>query len=215
MDGFAFDPDGAPTCTANLPNGCCKQVVDAALSVGSQVATKGVGEKLAAKGFLILLGDSGRLLTSGMIGNPVPTKYNKYEGKTVCIQDVASDDEAKRFVYPDFIIDGAMIIDWATGKILGSGYTVTENMKNGSTKGGKKHTAASAASQSGPCVAIKCSEDSCGIDGEARGDFCVFLGTVEGVKVPVRSKNLVGDDDPPKATVLVLVLFIISLFIVL
>ena len=51
------------------------------------------------------------------------------------IIDLESDGEAQRYVYPDFVTDGAMIVDGQTGKILGHGYTVTKDLNLGSQKG--------------------------------------------------------------------------------
>jgi hypothetical protein len=107
----------------------------------------------------------------------------------VTIYDVEKQGAAQRYVYPAFTTDGAMVIDGSTGEILASNYTVTANLADGSTAGGKKHQAASAISQMGPCFVIKCSEDSCSVDGQAHGPFGVFNGTKEADKVRVKTSS--------------------------
>jgi hypothetical protein len=171
-----------------LPPGCTMAVINAALRVASKVATKGVGEQQKAKGFLIIIGEREQLMGKGL-GQPPEPRFNMFCDNSVTIDDVEKQGAAQRYVYPAFTTDGAMIIDGTTGEILASNYTVTANLADGSTAGGKKHQAASAISQMGPCFVIKCSEDSCSVDGQAHGDFGVFNGTKEADKVRVKTSS--------------------------
>ena len=163
-------------------------MINAALRVASKVATKGVGEKQPAKGFLIIIGEREQLM-GNKLGKPPEPKFNMFCDNSVSIDDVEKQGAAQRYVYPAFTTDGAMIIDGTTGEILASNYTVTANLADGSTAGGKKHQAASAIAQGGPCFVIKCSEDSCSVDGQAHGDFGVFIGTKEAGMVRVKGSN--------------------------
>lgn len=189
-----FADDGSPQWSGDLPNSCSVKVADALLKVASRVATKGIGEKQKAKGFLFIAGEAKQLLTKGCIGNL--GRFNKYEAHYVTVFDVVSDGEAQRFVYPDFISDGAMIIDGRDGRILGHGYTVTANLQYASKQGGKRHEAASASSQTGPCFVVKASEDVCSVDGVCSGCFGVFNGCKEAVEVPVLGSHVATDLSP-------------------
>jgi hypothetical protein len=187
--GFEFDDQGRPQLRVGFseaPESCTAEVINAVLRVASRVATKGVGEKQKAKGFLIIIGEREQLMGKEL-GKPPEPKFNMFCDNSVSIGDVEKQGAAQRYVYPAFTTDGAMIIDGTTGEILASNYTVTANLADGSTAGGKKHQAASAIAQAGPCFVIKCSEDSCDVDGQAHGDFGVFNGVgKEAIKVPVK-----------------------------
>ena len=67
---------------------------------------------------------------------------------------------------PDFSTDKAIVIDGASGLILASKWGVA-NLEKGIHGEGTKSQAASAIAQEG-FFAIKCSEDSCGYDGEPK-----------------------------------------------
>ena len=188
-EAFIFDDLGRPQLRVGFsetPESCTVEVINAALRVASKVATKGVGEQQPAKGFLIIIGERERLLGK-TLGKPPEPKFNMFRKNAVTIDDVEKQGAAQRYVYPAFTTDGAMIIDGTTGEILASNYTVTANLADGSTAGGKKHQAASAIAQAGPCFVIKCSEDSCDVDGQAHGDFGVFNGTKEADRVRVKT----------------------------
>ena len=171
-----FDDGGSPgICkdyTSLAVKACDVEVINATLRVVSKIATKGVGEKEPAKGFLIILGDGGQLMEEGNeFGKPPRPELNPFIGKELTIYDVESSGAAQRYAYPTFITDGAIVINGRDGEILASNYTITCLQNHpGSTAGGKKHEAASSIAQAGFFV-IKCSEDSCSIDGRAHGQF--------------------------------------------
>ena len=194
--GFIFDDLGRPQLRVGFseaPESCTVEVINAVLRVASKVATKGVGEKQPAKGFLLIIGEREQLMGNDL-GRPPKSKFNMFSGKGLTITRFEKDGAAQRYVHPAFTTDGAMIIDGTTGEILASNYTVTANLADGSTAGGKKHQAASAIAQRGPCFVIKCSEDSCSVDGQSHGDFGVFNGTKEADKVRVKTAS--GEDIP-------------------
>ena len=168
-----------------LPSMCHIEVINTALRVASKVATEGVGEKQPAKGFMMIIGDGVKLGTAGVIGNCPAATFNRFSGKDINIAQVDTDGQAQRYVYPVFTTDGAIVIDGETGRLIASNFTVTANLTNGSQKGGKKHAAASAAAQAG-CFVIKCSEDSCSVDGHAHGPLGIFNGTKEADKVQLK-----------------------------
>ena len=110
-------------------------------------------------------------------------------------------EEALRQVALDFLTDGAMVIDVRTGNVIASGVTVLD-LSRGSKNGGKKTQAASSAARGDGkdpatfSVAIKLSEDDCGLDMDPslRKVLQVFngelvdaeTGVVEAVKIPIR-----------------------------
>ena len=141
------------------------------------VARNGVGEKTPAKGMLIIAGETSRLMELGSL-----PKRNKFKAEEISV--LSMDSEDKGFVYESFIQDGAMIIDGQTGRIISSGYRVA-SVEIGHDGGGLKHKAASAIAQTGPCLAIKCSEDCCVVDGGGKGDLKVFPAVREPTNVPV------------------------------
>ena len=173
---------------AKLPDACTLEVINTTLRVASKIATKGVGEQVKAKGFLLIIGDRAQL-EGGDLGKAPPQELNRFAGNKITMDMVDTDGEVQRYVYPAFTTDGAMTIDGQTGEILASNYTVTKNLENGSTAGGKKHAAASAIAQNGPCFVIKCSEDSCSVDGHPHGDFGIFNGNKESEKPAVRVRG--------------------------
>ena len=188
---FTFDDLGRPQLRVGFsetPESCTIEVINAALRVASKVATKGVGEQQKAKGFLIIIGEREQLM-GNELGKPPEPRFNLFSDDSVTIDNVEKQGAAQRYVYPAFTTDGAMIIDGTTGEILASNYTVTANLADGSTAGGKKHQAASAIAQKGSCFVIKCSEDSCDVDGQAHGDFGVFNGTKEADKIRVKTAS--------------------------
>ena len=120
MEGF--DLLGAPVWSAvwnkgmPLPPKCREDVVNATLKLASKVATKGLGEKVPAKGFLIIIGDH-ILLMNGTLGTF--GALNKYSDKEISVLTIFDNPEAMTYVLPDFGMDKAMVIDG--GSASGSG----------------------------------------------------------------------------------------------
>ena len=149
-----------------LPRTVTKEVAEATSKMILDVARNGIGEKTPAKGMLVIAGDGGKFSDLGKV-----PKRNKFQGQDVNILNMDSED--KTFVYECFIADGAMIIDGRTGRIIANNYRVGE-VAHGDDGGGLKHKAGSAIAQSGACLAIKCSEDHCVVDGQGKGELKVF-----------------------------------------
>ena len=72
--------------------------------------------------------------------------------------------------------------------IISDGFFINISHKNADKGGGTGHRNASAAGAKG-FLAIKCSEDSCAIDGMGKKDLKVFSGTKVPMMVPVKPEN--------------------------
>ena len=96
---FVFDDHGAPQLAgdARVPPSCNSDVINSALRVASTVATKGVGEKQDAKGFLMVIGDRNKLMMRyGELGKPPEKEYNLFHDKGITIYEVETDGRAER-----------------------------------------------------------------------------------------------------------------------
>ena len=98
--------------------------------------------------------------------------------------------ETMTFVLPDFGMDKAMVICGESGRILANKWAVSDISQGDDTQG-TKHQAASAIAQKG-FFAIKCSDDSCSVDGRAIGDFNIFPGTRKHLAVIVKQAPVVS-----------------------
>ena len=101
--------------------------------------------------------------------------------------DIRKWEQNECLIFLCFIQDGALFVDGQSGKIFANQYIIDLSTRFSDKNGGTGHRNASAAGIEG-CLAIKCSEDSCLIDGKGKGDLKVFPGQKEAVKVPVQPK---------------------------
>ena len=183
---FYFICDGAPQFRGEDEavigdTGCTIRVANQALTLASLVATRGLGEKKLAGGFLMILGDKVKLL-SGTFGT-LPER-SMFRGQGLTIGKVLTNAADLTFALPTFGKDKALVLCGKTGEFLSDGFTVTA-LGKGDTSKGTKFQAASSIGQEGFC-AIKCSEDSCSCDGNPIGDFDLFFGSREVIHVPVK-----------------------------
>ena len=108
--GFMLDDLGRPQLRVGFseaPESCTVEVINAVLRVASKVATKGVGEKQPAKGFLLIIGERKQLMGKEL-GQPPEPEFNMFSGKGLTMADVEKDGAVQRYVYPAFTTDGAM-----------------------------------------------------------------------------------------------------------
>ena len=139
-------------------------------------ARHGAGESQECKGMIVLAGSQDQFKDFGYVqGN------NKFEGKDIYVQNWR---DSKSFVLNCFLQDLGIFIDGSTGKILADRYKVDLRTRDADQNGGSKHVSASAAGKEG-CLAIKCSEDCCLLDGVGKGELKVFSGTKTPTNVPV------------------------------
>ena len=115
-------------------------------------------------------------------------ELNDFEGKAIYVLKLSS--AQKTFVHEKFIADGCMIIDGETGLIIACRFRFTKGLEQGDDSGGLKHKAASAIAQAGPCLAIKCSEDNCAVDGVGKGELKVFPAQKSPISVGVPPPNM-------------------------
>ncbi len=147
-----------------------KKIFNSVLKLIKLIARNGVGEKIPAKGVFIIIGKKTKLLSKKYGKLP---KYNKYKDNQINVIDIVNDTEKLRFVLPDFITDGAIVIDSDTGNIISNNYSVI-NLTKGTMKSGKKHQAASSISKLTKSVVFKVSEDDCLVDGVGKGYINFF-----------------------------------------
>ena len=101
-EGFEIDDQGRPQLRVGFigtPESCTVKVINAVLRVASKVATKGVGEKQPAKGFLIIIGEREQLMGKEL-GQPPEPKFNMFCDNSVSIDDVEKQGVAQRYVTP-------------------------------------------------------------------------------------------------------------------
>ena len=96
---FTFDKAGAPQFESidEAATGCVVAVVNAVLRLASYVATHGIGENTAAKGFFLIVGDKGKL-TSGEFGTL--TEFDMFQGKKITVDRVLNDKKVKTYALP-------------------------------------------------------------------------------------------------------------------
>eukprot|EP00746_Dinoflagellata_sp_MGD_P161981 gnl/MRDRNA2_/MRDRNA2_89344_c0_seq1.p1 gnl/MRDRNA2_/MRDRNA2_89344_c0~~gnl/MRDRNA2_/MRDRNA2_89344_c0_seq1.p1 ORF type:complete len:298 (+),score=59.25 gnl/MRDRNA2_/MRDRNA2_89344_c0_seq1:96-989(+) len=144
-----------------LPSHVSLQIADASLGLAHHVATKGLGENIAAHGFSIVVGNAKKLMSRNRIGAAKygePHMSNLFEAKDMKITNWKAD---KRYILMAFAQDGAIVVDGISGKFVAAAYLVTD-LRKGANGGGARHRSASAiANQAGGCFVIKCSQDDC------------------------------------------------------
>merc|ERR1712113_809637 len=121
------------------------------------VASCGISTEDAHHGFIIIIGDAEELQYCGACG------FNAFQGHDVRVitEDGMPDDASLSIVRSiAFHGDGAIIVDGKSGKILASGWFVTDIREGGSSGGARSRSAKAIARQANGCYVIKCSEDS-------------------------------------------------------
>ena len=189
------DPKEGEIITREVAEATCQLLLD--------VARNGVGETTAAKGMLIVVGSEERMKEVGYCDK---NKINKFDSKDVSILDW---EKAERDIKPCFIQDEALFIDGKTGRIMAEMYKIDLLTRNADQNGGTGHKSASAVGAEG-CLAIKCPEDSCTIDGTGKGVLKIFSGSKEPAVVPIQSvENVTTDTMKPFWTSSIFIFFVL------
>lgn len=158
-----------------------------AVHLPSNVVTKevavarhhGAGETQPTKGILVVVGSFNDGFDKVGYHNETNNTFATSKHNVLKWKDF------KTLILPVFTKDGALFIDGESGKIMADGYFIDLRHRHADQNGGSGHKNASAAGAKG-CLAIKCSEDSCLIDGKGKGELKIFPGTKKPTKVPVR-----------------------------
>ena len=210
---FSFDPrTGAPmvppgstfedTLTKHL--GVNPVVVNESIKIFSDMAVNGVGEKVYAKGFFVVITNDvdkrflNRLVPKGQEHHPwlypaqlaLPPRYNKHGGPTkLNVLDLTG--AGKRFLQPDLVCTGGIIvIDAQTGHIVASrveankGLRVAKGTYDGVAVSTLDDREAVGLAAQDRCVVLTCALENCQINGKSGGSMRVFFhGGVGGVEV--------------------------------
>ena len=158
-----------------------RSVAEATSELLLYFARYGVGENLAAKGMLVVVGSDEHYNNIGYIDKD---GINRFNDKDVFVVDWK---KSEHDIKSCFVQDEALFINGKTGRIMAEKYKVDLLTRNADQNGGTGHKSASAAGAEG-CVAFKCSEDSCATDGTGKGELKIFSGIKEPVKVLIKDK---------------------------
>jgi len=131
----------------------------------------------------VIVGSYDKHFDSNAVGYVPENKINKFANINITVEDWKAH---KSDIFECFLQDLGLFVDGKTGKILANQFKVDLPTRNVDQGGGSKHMAASAAGMNG-CLAVKCSEDCCLVDGNGKGDLKVFSGTKIPTDVPVIS----------------------------
>jgi len=153
-----------------------RPIAEAVCELILHAARNGSGEKQPCKGMLVLVGSENQFQDFGYVQGT-----NKFDTKEMFVQDWK---ENEAYILGCFLQDLAMFVDGQSGKILADWYKVDLPTRDADHNGGSKHVSASAAGMNG-CLAIKCSEDCCLVDGRGKGTLKVFSNDKIPCKVPV------------------------------
>ena len=171
VNGVILDlPNGGEIVDQSVAEATCELLLD--------VARNGIGERTFAKGMFIIIGSEEHY---NDIGYTAKDGINRFNAKDVSILDCK---KAEHHIKSCFVQDEAVFINGKTGRIMADKYTVNISTRDADHNGGSRHKNASAAGMEG-CLAFKCSEDSCAIDGTGKGELEIFSGTKEPVKVQI------------------------------
>ena len=174
----------------DLPPSCKRTVLSAMLDMCNEVANTGVlyyandedsTRQVAAKGFLMVMGDAERLMDGSLGGSGNPWR-NRFSHMNVTVFDFFTSTDAREEILSCFILDKAMVFCGTTGRLLAVRVDIA-SIEMGYKRASTKMQAASAIAQEG-FISIVCSKDICMPGGEENGAMQVFPGTMEHVAIP-------------------------------
>ena len=177
-------------------------VVNNAIEILSDMVTKGVGEKVHAKGFFVVITNDvderflNRIVPNGREAYAfqypaqlaLPPRYNKHGGPTK-LNVLGLTGAGKRFLQPDLVCTGGIMVIAQTGDIVASraeankGMRVAEGTYDGVGVSTLDDREAVGIAEQGRCVVLTCAPESCQIDGTSGGSMRMFFqGGVGGVE---------------------------------
>ncbi len=166
-----------------LPPNVLMEVATAMGEVLLHGARHGAGERTPCKGMLLVAGSSDDYTDENF--GYVHDNHNRFFNREIYIQEWR---DHSSFILSCFIQDGAMFIEGSTGLILADRYSLELNTRNADQNGGQGHKVASAVGMRG-CLAIKCSADSCMVDGQGKEALKIFPAQREPVYVNVAPQH--------------------------
>ena len=173
-----------------LPSSVTKPVMLAAWDLASHFAIHGVGDGHRCHGLAIIVGDAPLLMSLdedgyALFGGPVIASPFESEEISILAPEITKD---KR-VIDAFKLDGAIVVDGKSGRIVCAAYFVGNSL-GGSTKAGVGHRAASAiAQQADGCFVVKGSNH---VTRKGKGELDVFIREAEG-KVALDSATVLSE----------------------
>merc|ERR1711972_419589 len=123
------------------------------------VASNGLDENRPHHGFTIIVGDEKLLQTCGKAG------FNPFSGHNLrVITEFGEENEEilDTMRRNAFHGDGAIVVDGLSGRVVASGWFVSDISQGGTVGGARSRSAAAIATQANKCYVVKASEDSHG-----------------------------------------------------
>jgi len=163
--------------------GCTSEIAEELLEMAAYVASKGLGEKVPAKGMLFIMGERASFAYTSLFsaGDPMLNQFRD-GALQITIKMFLERKDVQTQILPCFGMDKAMIFCGRTGRILANKIGV-KDISKGIDSAGTKLQAGSAIAQEG-FFALKVSEDICMPGGDLDGKMQAFPGTREYVSLP-------------------------------